>query len=380
MCKKFILLIQTGQNDNCQFEIASLLEKNQVLHGIITKNKDQITEYYKNKTWDKFKKLSNEYELIFTTPGTSSNISKYSPVSRSFFKLWEILYDFKDEIFLANNEPMKCMFLAEGPGGFSEAFLKYRRDKNIKTDKCYGMTLKSNNNKNIPEWKNNEYISPQNIQITYGEDNTGDLYNLQNIFHTIKLLGASSVDFITADGGFDFSADFNNQEESSVRLILSELLAIICLQKQGGKCVLKIYDMFSEATLKIINFIKKFYKNVYIIKPNSSRPCNSEKYLLCVDFKNNEIYRNLLIHLIKDYSQENLGLFLSKIDYDAYILQNLVLYNTYYSFRQVFYIERTINYINRFKNYYNEDVKTILNKHRKKSIKYCKKYDLPINY
>jgi 23S rRNA U2552 (ribose-2'-O)-methylase RlmE/FtsJ len=366
MVKKLILLV-SSETDSIKNTISELLEKNNKLHGILTKHKNQITNYYNDKTWDKYKKISNEYELIFTTPG--NNISKYLPVSRSFFKLWEILNDFKDEIFIKEN--MRCMFLAEGPGGFAESFIKYRYQY---SDKLYGITLKSNNNKNIPDWK------IDTVDISYGEDGTGNLYNFNNIMHLVKKIGINNLDFITADGGFDFSVDFNNQEDLSTQLILAEILSAVCLQKQGGKFVLKIFDMFNEHTLKIIHLLQIFYKDIYIIKPLTSRPPNSERYLLCINFIKNEKYTNLLIHVIKDYSKENIKNLMDQLDYKPYLLNNLVLYNTYYSLRQIYYIEKTISYINKYKNhYYNDEIKSILHKNKKKSISWCKKYNIDYN-
>lgn len=373
MVRKFVLLISEPREKEGDAEVQSLLEKNRELHALVTRHKNQITEYYKNKTWDKFKKLSNEYELIFTTPNTGSNISKHCPVSRSFFKLWEMLHDFNDEICI--DEKMTCVFLAEGPGGFAEAFTKYRRDSGYTEDSCCGMTLRSNNNKNIPEWK---LDALSNIKITYGKDDTGNLYNFDNILHLVKMYGQNSTDLVTADGGFDFSSDFNNQEDLSVRLILSEILATVCLQKLNGRFILKIYDIFNESTIKIVHLIKAFYDKIYILKPLTSRPGNAEKYLLCTGFKNNDRLKNKLIHLVKEYTQQNMLSMLNSIEIDPYILRNIVLYNTYYTFRQIYYIERTIGYINRFKNnYYNEEAREILNRHKQKSIRWCQKYRIP---
>ena len=46
--------------------------------------------------WDKSKKLSNEYELIHlpNKKMRGQSIAKYEPLSRSYFKLWEMIVDF----------------------------------------------------------------------------------------------------------------------------------------------------------------------------------------------------------------------------------------------------------------------------------------------
>jgi 23S rRNA U2552 (ribose-2'-O)-methylase RlmE/FtsJ len=389
MVKKLILLINEEQEQEESQSLVShqeinnvnkLLEQNNMLYNTLKKHKNKITYYHNNKSWDKYKKLGNEYELIFTTANTGTNISSYNPVSRSFFKLWEILYDFDDIIFGEYKNDIRCLFLAEGPGGFAEALIKYRDFKGFTNDNLNGITLKPYHDKNIPEWKINKDIMKK-IKISYGEDDTGNLYHFKNINYLVNLYSPNSIEFITADGGFDFSADFNSQEELSFRLILSEVLCAILLQKEGGTFVLKIFDIFNENTMKLIQIITEFYKSLYIIKPLTSRPANSEKYLLCTGFKKTENTKELidqLISLVSKYSEENLNNVFSKISFKYSILKNLVLYNYYYNLRQIYYIERTINYINYFNEKKNDTLKMneIMNDHIRKSKKWCEKYNI----
>lgn len=371
MVGKYVLLIK-NDDENKYVPVEELLKYNIYLHTILTKYKNKITEHYKNKLWDRYKKLTNEYEMIFTTPNTGINISSYVPVSRSFFKMWELLHDFSDvELNLPDKSSLNAIFLAEGPGGFAEALVKYR---NNSSDMYYGISLKSVN-KNIPEWKYQNRVS-----VCYGKDETGDLYNKTNLDYLNETM--PKMDIITADGGFDFSNDFNAQEESSIRLILCEIYAALILQKQGGSFFLKIYDIFHEYTLKIITLIKKFYDNIYIVKPLSSRPANSEKYLVCCDFNN--IDNSLIVQLgelIQNYNSTSLKLFFDSFQHNRNVLHNLICYNIYYTLRQVYYIEQTIIYIEEFgKNYHDNDIKekikTIMDNHKNKAKYWCEKYNL----
>jgi len=383
MGKKCVVVLKKGET--CEAHTSGnegeMLAMNQQIMDVVTEHKNKITQYYQNKTWDKFKKLSNEYEMIYTTPN-SSNISGYNPVSRSFFKLWEMLSDFHSEIFSCKTAPLKCAFLAEGPGGFVEAFMKYRIDVCGRfDDECYGMTLKAGNDKNVPEWKANKDFMKK-LKILYGADNTGNLYNIDNILHLRTSLGANSMDIITADGGFDFSADFNNQEEQSFRLILCELVAAILLQKQNGTLILKIFDMFNTNTLKMIQFLSNYYKNVYIVKPFTSRPANSERYLVCVGFEwlNDTSTLERIIDAMRCYDDKRVTQALSYVPFDKTVLKSTIAFNSYYAVRQVYYIERTIDYIHQFhnRNYDENVVKPILDEHTKTSTNWCTKYHIPI--
>ena len=112
------------------------------LHHYLSNIKKQIDMY--TTYWDYYKKITNPYEFIHTqVPNIKQSICKYKPLSRSFFKMIEIINIFS---FLNEKNSIKSFHLAEGPGGFIEAF-NYKRDNN--NDKFYGMTLISDD-VNIP--------------------------------------------------------------------------------------------------------------------------------------------------------------------------------------------------------------------------------------
>ena len=54
--------------------------------------------------------------------------------------------------------------------------------------------------------------------IENGKSKNGDLFLESNLNYINEKYG-SSMEYITGDGGIDFSIDFNNQEEMSLKLI-----------------------------------------------------------------------------------------------------------------------------------------------------------------
>ena len=68
--------------------------------------------------------------------------------------------------------------------------------------------------------KRNLFKENPNVKLISGLDNTGNIYKLENIKHFEE--NKRKGDFITADGGFDFSSDFNDQEKQSLRIIFCE--------------------------------------------------------------------------------------------------------------------------------------------------------------
>lgn len=377
---KFIFLLKTRGQSNHEddtHQLADLYELNNRVHDHLQTYKDMINEYYKNKLWDKYKKFANDFELVFTSCNGFPNISSYNSISRSFFKLWEILHDFHSELDHVLCRPsLKCCFLAEGPGGFLEAFSKFRKSNS--QDIYYGMTLISPN-KTVPSWKIPKSISTEsNIQILYGSDGTGDIYHLHNIDHTLATVGQNTCDFITADGGFDFSNAFNKQEDMSLLLVCCEIYNALLLQKPGGVFVLKIFDICNSITIKLINILHDCYEQVFLTKPFSSRPANSEKYVICINFR--EVETNILKCLRTCIQERNMNALDFYLNINIHILESIVYFNSCYIRKQAFNILKTIICIDHMiEDCNNEKFVSNLKAQLNKAIRWCHQYNIPIS-
>ena len=258
------------------------------VHKYLSELKKNIDNISSN--WDIFKKYTNPYEYIHTAiPGTKKSVSKFNPVSRSYYKLIEIanlLHLFND-----SDTSIQSFHLAEGPGGFIEAMVYIRNNYN---DLYTGMTL-IDDNISIPGWKKNEtyFKNKPFINIENGADNTGNLFNWENFLHCNKHY-KGKMNFITGDGGFDYSIDFNKQEILSTKLVLVQLMYALTMQKNGGNFVLKIFDVFTQAMIDILFLISNCYEKVYIIKPFTSRRANSERYVVCKNFNQAHNVANII--------------------------------------------------------------------------------------
>ena len=125
----------------------------------LNKYKNMINGINNIKIWDFCKKLSNEYELLhhcIKNKHTNLGIANYGPISRSFFKMWEICKDF--DIIDQQNTRIVYGALAEGPGGFIECFNFFRRRACVQPkDSIKCITLRPHNN-DIPGWKKSHRI------------------------------------------------------------------------------------------------------------------------------------------------------------------------------------------------------------------------------
>ena len=102
-----------------------------------------IDEY--PREWEIVKKNIHEYEYVYTS-NYRNNISKISPISRSYFKFSEIYYDYN---IIDKNKKNKIVCLAEAPGGFIQSILHLLPYDKISC--IYGNSLQSEI-KSIPKW------------------------------------------------------------------------------------------------------------------------------------------------------------------------------------------------------------------------------------
>jgi 23S rRNA U2552 (ribose-2'-O)-methylase RlmE/FtsJ len=352
---------------------------NGTLNRYLNNIKTQINNY--SDKWDIYKKYTNQYEYIHTLiPGTKLSICKLKPLSRSFYKMIEIcnlhklIEDLKTDTF---NSSLRTFHLAEGPGGFIEAFTYLRNNTN---DVYIGMTLQDEH-VDVPGWKKTAHFlkSNPNVFIENGVDGTGNLISIENFIYCINK--HEKFDIITGDGGFDFSIDFNNQENTSLKLIFTQICYAIGLQKKHGSFVLKVFDIFTKPTVELMFLLSTMYEKVYITKPYTSRPANSEKYIVCKNFiLPEEKRRSLVLKVISTF------VYLEKPDYYLNGIFNFNLpylfvnkmeeFNAIFGQQQIENISNTVMLVECHKP---DKLENIKKNNISKGQFWCQKHHLPFN-
>jgi 23S rRNA U2552 (ribose-2'-O)-methylase RlmE/FtsJ len=221
-------------------------------------------------------KYLHEYELV-------KILCKKNVASRAYFKLYEIIYNEK----LISQQELSCFFICEAPGGFIECVSDIRRKKNLRTD--YISISKFDTS-----IKYDRYLEENNLMhgdITCMETLEASIYKVLVKFE-------NGVDLITADGGFDIK-NYNGQEIVTGKLILCEIYAALKTQRENGTFIIKFFDMFTHNSIVYYLILSSFYQYVRIIKPKTSRNCNSERYLVCSGMKRWNVHHQNLIYNIK---------------------------------------------------------------------------------
>ena len=283
-----------------------------------------------NDIWKKIRWIINKYDFTINGP----------IINRAFYKYWEMVHEFGifDEYDSKSDIILHC---AEAPGGFiqgSNIFLKLDDNENggdakisksdnggcaqsldedgftlvkrkhkkpnlLNSYRIYTMSLNRNYDDykryNLPSYNKN--VINRNVHILHGADNTGDLNNLDNIDYIDKNV-KNKFYLITCDGGFDEGINFNNKEQLHYQLILNEIYSSIKLQKNNGHFILKMFDIFTETSIHLLYLLTLCYNSVWIYKPLTSRPTNSEKYIICKNFNYDGKNRDIFLEGIKKIS------------------------------------------------------------------------------
>ncbi|XP_037274774.2 cap methyltransferase 1 isoform X1 [Rhipicephalus microplus] len=208
-----------------------------------------------NRAAMKMANMDSAFDFMFTSPVDENGVSMVGP---------------DDLLYFAD--------VCAGPGGFSE-YVLWRKGWQAKG---FGFTLKGPN-----DFKLEDFFagSPDTFEPLYGVTGDGDIFIPDNIRYFSKAvkLGTDNqgVHFVMADGGFSVEGQENIQEILSKQLYLCQFYAALSVLRTGGHFVCKLFDIFTVYSVGLVYLMYRAFRHVSIFKPNTSRPANSERYIVC---------------------------------------------------------------------------------------------------
>ncbi|KAL7507297.1 hypothetical protein ACHAXN_004487 [Cyclotella atomus] len=145
--------------------------------------------------------------------------------------------------------------------------------------------------------KQTEVNDSLHYTVCSGSDETGSIYNWDNLLHLEHVIASTLnnanlgdghsrglVHLVVADGGFDAQRDSSLQEEVAHRIIVSQTAAALHLLRPGGNFVLKMFGFQMDRTKRMMACVHERFREMVLIKPIVSRPASAERYLVCLDF------------------------------------------------------------------------------------------------
>lgn len=93
------------------------------------------------------------------------------------------------------------------------------------------------------------------------------------------------VDLYTSDAGFDVSSNYNEQEEQTLLLNYGQILSGLLALNIGGSLITKQFTYFTIFNKSLLMLLSTLFDKLYVTKPVTSRPLNSEIYIVGIGFK-----------------------------------------------------------------------------------------------
>lgn len=89
--------------------------------------------------------------------------------------------------------------------------------------------------------------------------------------------------------GFSVEGQENIQEILTKRLYVCQCYTALNSLRANGHFLTKLFDLFTPFSVGLIFLMYHCFEKITILKPNSSRPANSERYLICSKLKDNKV-------------------------------------------------------------------------------------------
>jgi hypothetical protein len=348
--------------------------------------KGEIDLYYEEGKWDDYKKITNPYEYIFLSWNrrSSKSVATRQPLSRSYFKMIELWRRLDLSTALAPLVAaggLRTAHAAEGPGGFIEACTEMTRRLGWRLVAAHAITLQSQA-KNVPGWRKAATfleMFPQ-VSIHNGADGTGNILHIPNQAAYVESVGGTAH-LYTADGGFDFSNDYNAQEDSIFPLLIAETLIGLKVLARGGCMVIKCFDTNEQPTRDLIWLASQAFASWGVIKPHTSRAGNAERYVVGKGFLGAMEVADI-ITILEEYQQK--GVFTDPIvgvstqTLDSYRRAMLLLFELQENIERVEInvIKETLALI-KFTD--PSQIKSLVRANVERSIVWCKEYEEPVS-
>ena len=174
------------------------------------------------------------------------------------------------------------------PGGWTEYVLWRVIAQNGGRAKGYGMSLKQ---QSYATWEVHKFCDGAREHVQeegfayWGPHGDGDITKNDNMSgyaqHVRQQTGGVGLALLMADGGICVDGSWNDQEKHLRQIILCEMLTALLTVRKGGWYVCKLFDTYTEFTANLLYIMYRAFEEVVILKPFTSRPANSERYIIC---------------------------------------------------------------------------------------------------
>ncbi|NXM92716.1 CMTR2 methyltransferase, partial [Oenanthe oenanthe] len=139
----------------------------------------------------------------------------------------------------------------------------------------------------------------------FGPDNTGDVMTLRHLTGLQSFVSSmTTVHLVTADGSFDCQGNPGEQEALVSPLHYCETVTALMILGTGGSFVLKMFTLFEHCSINLLFLLNCSFEEVHVFKPATSKPGNSEAYVVCLRYMGRESLHPLLPKMMQNFGTD----------------------------------------------------------------------------
>ena len=274
-------------------------------------------------------------------------------VTNAFLKCWEMIQEF-NLIPKDHSSDYTVFCNAELPGAFIYAINYFMKSKtNNPSFKWYGNSLWPSGSAILGD-SFKLYEKNKGNWLMDGKEHSGNVLDIKTIDYIRERIGGT-VDLYTSDIGIPLEVeDLNNQETLETPLNLGQIICGLVSLKNGGHLVCKMFLFFSKFNMSLLSILNDLFEQFFISKPITSRPANSEIYIIGLGYKGyNTSAMNELFSALERWNQSPIpNEQISEIREEFYASLVYASYKIYE--RQIYFIKKNVKLI---KDYYETSYK-----------------------
>lgn len=260
----------------------------QALKICLNKTKHLLDPMCNNRKFQVVCELSRSHESLRTDRGIIVRNYGGEICTNAWLKMYELcglLRPMLTERDTRRERDFRTLSLAEAPGNFILAINHYLRS-NHKVD----WTWFANTYKGIGQDKylddNYGIIKAYPESWLFGADGDGDITSESNIRSIAFKLSNTRIDCVTSDVKY-VPAEENYDEEENINgpVQLGAILGSLTCLSKGGTAILKQFTIFEAHSISWLWLLNCLFKELTIVKPETSKAANSEIYVVCTGFK-----------------------------------------------------------------------------------------------
>lgn len=182
-----------------------------------------------------------------------------------FFHLWELV---KDNDFLKEKTPICVISISSSP-----------------QESLSAVSLLRGNNKDL--YCGINLAEEQEIKCTSGKVVVINMSDYKEIKTVKKSYADKAMDHFSKKklANLIFADGSGKSENTSYEILLAEIVISLNTLDKNGTLILRVLDMFTSVTVKLMLILGTVFKTVKVQKPLSSRDSDSERYLIFTGYK-----------------------------------------------------------------------------------------------